>query len=95
MKTKTIHSRNTGIVPAVPRTKLNGAAGAAHKQTPAPKVSSSEAMAAIMLDRQERIKACSDAIRAACETNRCAIAHGITIMGDGKVTPQINLVPLD
>lgn len=54
-----------------------------------------EAMATLMLDRQERLQRCEKAISEILKQERVALTVSALLLVEGKVQPQIQLVPLD
>lgn len=54
-----------------------------------------EAMATLMLDRQERVERAGKAIEETLKKERVAMNVPALLLVEGKVQPQIQLVPLD
>jgi hypothetical protein len=54
-----------------------------------------EAMATLLLDRQERVERCSKEIEALLKKERVAMNVPALLLIDGKVQPQIQLVAID
>lgn len=53
-----------------------------------------EALATLMLDRQERVQKCAKEIEEACKTNRVNITVPIAVV-DGRLVGQVQLVAMD
>lgn len=55
-----------------------------------------EALATLMLDRQERVERCGAALGELLKKERCVLKVSAMFFGDdGKVQPQIQLMALD
>lgn len=67
----------------------------AKKTTPTEKKPTDEAMATLMLDRQERVERCGKVIAEALKAERVAlVVPGFDII-EGKLAPKIQLVAID
>lgn len=66
------------------------------KKTESEKKPTDEALATLMLDRQERVERCGTALGELLKKERCVLKVPALLFGDdGKVQPQIQLVALD
>jgi hypothetical protein len=65
------------------------------KKTPTEKKPTDEAMATLMLDRQERVQRCAKVIEETCKAERVTlIVPGFDII-DGRLVGKIQLVAMD
>jgi hypothetical protein len=65
------------------------------KTAPVEKKPTDEAMATLMLDRQERMQRCGKALEEALKQERCNLTVTNLQLIEGRIVPQIQIVPLD
>ncbi len=63
------------------------------KNTKPEKKPTDEALATLMLDRQERVQRCAQAIEAALKEERCDLVIPSLNLVDGKLIPVIQIAP--
>jgi hypothetical protein len=54
-----------------------------------------EALATLMLDRQERVERCGKALAEILKTERCRLDVRNLLIVDGRIVPQIQIVAID
>lgn len=60
-----------------------------------PKKPTDEALATLMLDRQERVQRCGKAIEEALKTERCSLSVSHLDLIEGRISPVIKIAALD